>query len=130
MPPWPMSSRISSCGKAAATSRRGGGMGLEDGASPVSVGMDAWASRHLGQRPCGASAEIGAPHFGQCFSSDVSLIPVPEAHNTRGYTVFVPWEDKGERFERYGCADTDASYSARFCSRPSAGLITSIKCRR
>src|SRR5688572_19334542 len=72
MPPRPISSMISSWGKAAATRSR-------DGISAVAVGAcasgrAASASTHLGQRPCGASLGTGAPHLGQrLFAAIVSI---------------------------------------------------------
>src|SRR5438093_823971 len=88
IPPCPMSSRISSCGKAAANSSCVGGADLENAPFPASVGMEACNKRHLGQSPCGASAGIGSPHFGQNFDSDAILILLPEATVSKGYTLF------------------------------------------
>ena len=51
---------------------------------PVSVGKEACWRRHLGQRPCGASGGIAAPHFGQDVAA-ASLIPFPEGEWLRGY---------------------------------------------
>src|ERR1044071_5160019 len=87
-----MSSRISNCGKAAATSDRVGGLGRAEPLSLTSVGIDAWAIRHLGQRPCGASAGMGPPHFGQYFNFSVSFIPIPEARAAQGYRKFARWK--------------------------------------
>src|SRR3954452_18782735 len=47
--------------------------------------MEAWARRHFGHRPWGASAGMGPPHLGHWFNLVVSLIPVPEARQGRGY---------------------------------------------
>jgi ligand-binding sensor domain-containing protein/signal transduction histidine kinase len=57
--------------------------------------MEACAIRHLGQSPCGASAGTGPPHFGHCFSFNVSLIPLPEARASSGYTQFGAWKGRG-----------------------------------
>src|SRR5262249_22340653 len=84
MPPCPINSMISSWGKAAATAVNAGGVGRGD-ESAVSVGIEACARRHLGHRPCGASAGIGPPHLGHWLKLDVSLIPIPEARMQRGY---------------------------------------------
>src|SRR2546426_232516 len=89
MPPRPINSRISSCGNVAATRSIDGISEVAVAGSPESVALAAPIRTHLGQRPCGAPAGIGAPHFGQCFTSTVSLItPLPETCRGQGYDDF------------------------------------------
>src|SRR5579875_348374 len=82
MPPEPSSSRISSCGKAGASSAGVGGTKRPAGGWSV-VGTPAAcegparpaASRHWGQSPPGASAGKTAPHFGQVAVSGMAKPP-------------------------------------------------------
>ena len=57
-----MSSRISKCGNAAASSSREGGIAFD--VCPASVGIDTSASRHFGQSPAAASLNKSVPHCG------------------------------------------------------------------
>src|SRR2546428_141060 len=86
MPPRPMSSSTCNCGKAAARRSREGICAVAVGEDAGSLVMAAWARTHLGQRPCGASAGIAAPHLGQEFGFDIMFIhPLPEMFRNRGY---------------------------------------------
>src|SRR5258706_9446511 len=85
----PMSHKISSWGNGAATRSRDGISDVAVDGTPASVAVAAPIRTHFGQSPCGASAGIGAPHFGQLFDSRVSLIhPFPETRERQGYRVF------------------------------------------
>jgi hypothetical protein len=87
IPPWPIFSRISSCGKAAERSSIVGGTLFEGVPAPASVAMDTSAKRHVGQSPCGASEGIPAPHLGHVFNSDLFSILFPEALTPKGYIL-------------------------------------------
>ncbi|MBC8002442.1 MAG: hypothetical protein H7X97_07625 [Opitutaceae bacterium] len=51
------------------------------------MGNDTAASKHLGQRPCGAPTGIGVWHFGHKLDDEGwFILPVPEEIQGRGYT--------------------------------------------
>lgn len=68
IPPWPRSSRISSCGKCGASSIGVGGPASPPGADSTFGAVavsNACFTRHCGHSPCGASDEIVAPQLWQ-----------------------------------------------------------------
>src|SRR3954471_9708372 len=84
MPPWPRSSRISSCGKCCARSEGGGGgksLGPLDAVGSGCVSSPA-LRRHCGQRPCGASEASFVPQPAQTFSA---FIYVPTCYRRENW---------------------------------------------
>ncbi len=83
MPPWPISSRISSCGNCSANSAGSGGTKPAGGVALV--GILSWPvltpleppsfARHSRQSPCGVSAGRAPPHSPQHRSSAMTTSP-------------------------------------------------------
>src|SRR5437867_843832 len=89
MPPLPMSSMISSCGKSLRISSTGGASNLEPPA-PVVPGSVPVTNpdliRHSGQRPNGTSAANGLWQLGQVRSASITLI-TPHTKEIKGGEV-------------------------------------------